>query len=105
MRSPRKRKPLTEVERVVDTFIAPSKTFTDIRRNANWLVPWVLISIFGLLMVFTVDKKLGMDAAYENQLGSVRSRRTGSILCRQTRKPRQYKLGASITRYSRTGRR
>ena len=61
-------KPLTEVERVVDTFVAPSKTFTDIKRNASWWVPWLLMSIFGLAMVFTVDKKLGMDTAYENQM-------------------------------------
>ncbi len=69
MRSPPEEKPLTEVERVVDTFIAPSKTFTDIRRNASWLVPWVLISIFGLMLVFTVDKKLGMETATENRFG------------------------------------
>lgn len=61
-------KPLTEVERVVDTYIAPVKTFTDIRRNASWWVPWLLISIFGLAMVFVVDKKLGMETVYENQL-------------------------------------
>ena len=54
-------KPLTEVERLVDTFVAPSKTFTDIRRNASWWVPWLLMSIFGLAMVFVVDKKLWID--------------------------------------------
>ena len=27
---------LSEVERVVDTFIAPTKTFTDILRSASW---------------------------------------------------------------------
>jgi hypothetical protein len=61
-------KPLTEIERVVDTFVAPSKTFTDIRRNASWWVPWLLTSIFGLAMVFVVDKKLGMDTVTENQM-------------------------------------
>ena len=65
---PAETKPLTEMERVVDTFVAPSKTFTDIRRNASWWVPWLLMSIFGLAMVFVVDKKLGMETAYENQL-------------------------------------
>ena len=28
-------KPLNQVERVIDTFIAPSKTFTDILRDAS----------------------------------------------------------------------
>jgi hypothetical protein len=27
---------LSQVERVVDTFIAPTKTFTDILRNTTW---------------------------------------------------------------------
>src|ERR1017187_424052 len=65
---PDENKALTEMERVVDTFVAPSKTFTDIRRNASWWVPWLLMSIFGLAMVFVVDKKLGMETAYENQM-------------------------------------
>lgn len=60
--------PLSEMERVVDTFVAPSKTFTDIRRNANWIVPWLLMSIIGVAMVFVVDKKFGMEKVVENQL-------------------------------------
>ncbi|MGB7554313.1 MAG: hypothetical protein WBM04_08060 [Candidatus Korobacteraceae bacterium] len=42
--APVEQPPLSQAERVVDTFVAPSKTFTDIRRNATWWVPWVLIS-------------------------------------------------------------
>jgi Yip1 domain len=96
---PAEEKPLTEVERVVDTFIAPSKTFTDIRRNASWLVPWVLISIFGLMLVFVVDKKLGMDTAYENQLrlSPKQADKIDSLPADQ--KAKAIQLGASITRY------
>ena len=61
-------KPLTESERVIDTFIAPSKTFTDIRRNASWWVPWLLSAIVGWGMVYVVDKKLGMEKVVENQM-------------------------------------
>lgn len=96
---PTEEKPLTEVERVVDTFIAPSKTFTDIRRNANWLVPWVLISIFGLLMVFTVDKKLGMDTTYENQLRFSPKQADRIDALPADQKAKAIQLGASITRY------
>ncbi len=59
---------LSQAERVVDTFVAPSKTFTDIRRNTSWWVPWVLISIAGLALVFTVDKKVGMEKVAENSI-------------------------------------
>lgn len=60
--------PLSQAERVVDTFIAPSKTFTDIRRSASWWVPWILMAITSLAMVTLVDKKLGMEKVVENQL-------------------------------------
>jgi Yip1 domain len=61
-------KPLSEVERVVDTFIAPTKTFTDIRRSASWWLPFVLLAIFSWALVFVVDKKLGMEKVVENQM-------------------------------------
>lgn len=59
---------LSQAERVIDTFIAPSKTFTDIRRSATWWVPWLIGAIFGLALVYVVDKKVGMDKVAENQL-------------------------------------
>jgi hypothetical protein len=65
---PLEEKPLSEVQRVVDTFVAPSKTFYDLRRSSNWLVPWLLLSIASAVLVFVVDKKLGMEKVVENQL-------------------------------------
>lgn len=61
-------KPLSEVERVVDTFVAPSKTFNDIRRNASWWAPWLLMTIVGFIWVYEVDKKIGFDKVVENQM-------------------------------------
>lgn len=61
-------RPLSEVERLVDTFIAPTKTFTDIRRNASWWVPWLLMAVVGLAMVYVVDKKVGFDRVVQNQI-------------------------------------
>lgn len=66
--APIEERPLSEVERVVDTFVAPAKTFTDLRRSANWFVPWLLMAIVGIAMVVVVDKKLGMEKVAENQL-------------------------------------
>ena len=37
--------PLSEGQRLIDTFIAPSKTFTDLRRNASWWAPFIAIVI------------------------------------------------------------
>jgi len=66
--APTEAKPLSEVERVVDTFVAPSKTFTDLRRSANWFVPWLLLAIASVALVVVVDMKLGMEKVVENQL-------------------------------------
>lgn len=96
---PTSEKPLTEVERVVDTFVAPSKTFTDIRRNANWVVPWLLMSIFGLAMVFVVDKKLGMETAYENQLRLSPKQMDKIDAMPADQKAKTMRLGATITKY------
>ncbi len=65
---PTEQKPLSQMERVVDTFVAPTKTFTDLRRSANWLMPWVVLTIASLAMIAVADKKLGMEKIVENQL-------------------------------------
>jgi len=93
-------KPLTEVERVVDTFIAPSKTFTDIRRNASWWVPWLLMSVFGLAMVFVVDKKVGLDTASENQIRLNPKQWDKIEQMPPADKAKALQLGTTITRYA-----
>ena len=97
--TPLAEKPLTEMERVVDTFIAPSKTFTDIRRNASWWVPWLLMSVFGLAMVFAVDKKLGMDTAYENQMRLSPKQMDKIDQMPADQKANAMRIGTNVTRY------
>jgi len=60
--------PLSQVERVVDTFIAPSKTFTDILRDQSWWLPFLLVFIIGYGFIFTVEKRVGWDQVLENSL-------------------------------------
>jgi hypothetical protein len=60
--------PLSEVERVVDTFVAPSKAFTDLRRRANWLVPFLLLILATEALVFVAGKKVGFEKITENSL-------------------------------------
>jgi hypothetical protein len=65
---PAEEKPLTEVERIVDTFIAPSKTFTDIRRNASWWAPYILIAACWIALAYVADSKVGFETIVNNQL-------------------------------------
>lgn len=59
---------LSEPQRILYTFTAPTATFEDIRRNASWWVPWLLISIVSLLFVFAVDRKIGWDQVVQNEI-------------------------------------
>src|SRR5580704_5003258 len=51
---------LSQVERVVDTFVAPTKTFKDILRDASWWLPYVLSSVLGLLFAYVILNKVGL---------------------------------------------
>jgi len=59
---------LSEGARIIDTFIAPSKTFTDLRRNASWWGPWLLISICALIFVYSMDRQIGFDQINKNEI-------------------------------------
>src|SRR6476661_895770 len=60
--------PMSEGARIVNTFIAPSKTFTDLRRSAAWWGPWILISVFSIAFIFTIDKQVTFEQASKNQI-------------------------------------
>jgi hypothetical protein len=59
---------LSEVERVVDVFVAPSKTFTDILRSARWWLPFVVMVLLGLITTVVVDRQVGFARVAENQI-------------------------------------
>ncbi len=60
--------PLSEGARIINTFVAPSKTFTDLQRNASWWGPWLLISVAALAFFFVVGQKIGFRKVAENQI-------------------------------------
>ena len=60
--------PLSEGARIVNTFVAPSKTFTDLRRSAAWWAPFLLLSLVSVAFVYTVDKKITFRKVAENQV-------------------------------------
>src|SRR5579862_975546 len=60
--------PLSEAARLVDIFIAPSKTFTDLRRNASWWAPFLLMIVVSTLFVYTAGQKIGFRKIMENQM-------------------------------------
>ncbi len=61
---------LSQIERVVDTFVAPSKTFHDILRDASWWLPFLLMFLGSISVGWSVQKELGFERAYVNSLKS-----------------------------------
>jgi Yip1 domain len=59
---------LSQVERVVDTFIAPSKTFKDILRSTSWWMPFLLLVLVTLGSTVVIEKQVGWGRVAENQV-------------------------------------
>jgi hypothetical protein len=60
--------PLSQGARIIDTFIAPSKTFTDLRRSASWWAPWVLIAVFAAVFAYAMGKQVGFEQISKSQV-------------------------------------
>src|SRR6266404_7604546 len=63
--------PLSQIERVTNVFFAPSKTFTDLKRDSSWWLPFIIIAIFSWTFVTTVDKKIGFDQVVDTTLANM----------------------------------
>jgi len=59
---------LSQIARIVDTFVAPSKTFADVRRSASWWAPFILLSVVALAFFYQVDQTIGFRKVAENQI-------------------------------------
>lgn len=59
---------LSEGARIVNVFIAPSKTFTDLLRNGMWWAPFLLMLVVSWAFVYTAGHKVGFEKIAENQM-------------------------------------
>src|SRR5579859_1486285 len=59
---------LSEPQRLVNIFFNPTKTFTDLKRNPSWWVPWLLVSIFVLVPGVLVVQKVDLHRFMEQQI-------------------------------------
>jgi len=61
---------LSEGARLLDVFIAPTKTFTDLRRSAMWWAPFLILAIVAVGFVYVVDRNIGFRKVTENQIAA-----------------------------------
>lgn len=89
---------LTQWERVVDTFSAPSKTFTDIKLgHKSWWLPFVIYVILGFAFYAAVNSKIGMRQVVDNQirLSPKSEERLGALTPEQ--RESQMKISTTVT--------
>jgi len=91
--------PLSEPARILDTFIAPGKTFADTRRSAAWWGPFLIAVIFSIAFTYAIDVKVGFRKVIDNQVE--RSPKASQRLDQLPREDRNAQLNAQAkgTRY------
>jgi Yip1 domain len=91
-------KPLSQVERIVDVFIAPRKTFTDLRRSAAWWAPWLLIIVVSISFVYVGGEKVGFRKIMENQMKSQPKQQARLEQLPPDQREKQLQAGAQVTK-------
>jgi hypothetical protein len=59
---------LSQLERVIDVFVAPAETFRDILRSASWWLPFLLMAAAVWAVSFTVERKVGWEQVVQTQV-------------------------------------
>lgn len=89
---------LSPMQRVVNTFVAPRKTFEDIRINASWWLPFVLSAMFSLAFGIVAVQKLDMVrfAREQNERSKMAQRRMEQMSPEQREQANQ--IGATFSK-------
>ena len=88
---------LSQGARIIDTFIAPSKTFTDLRRSAAWWAPFLLMVVVSSALVYTAGQKIGFRKIMENQMQSQPKTQDRLEKLPADQRERQMEQGAKVT--------
>ena len=58
----------SQAERVVNTFLSPTRTFKDILRNTSWWLPFLLATLLSMATAYVIDRQVGYDTVVQNTL-------------------------------------
>ncbi len=91
--------PLSEGQRLFYTLFAPSRTFTDLRRNASWWAPFLIIAIVSVLFGYIVDQKVGFRKVVDNVIQLQPKQAAQLENMPADRRERSLALQATITKF------
>jgi len=89
--------PLSEGARIIDAFIAPSKTFTDLRRSAMWWAPFLLMVVVSITFVYSAGQKIGFRKIMENQMEAQPKSQARLEKLPADQREKQMEAGAKVT--------
>ncbi len=88
---------LTQMQRVINVFSAPSKTFEDIKRgNKSWWMPWLIMAIVGYALFAVVTTKITMQTVVDNQMHQMSESQQEQLA---KASPEQREMSAKISLY------
>jgi len=91
--------PMSEPARILNTFVAPSKTFSDLQHNASWWGPLILSVIITVLVAAVMDRQIGFDQITRNEVAKSARRSDQLDKLPADQKAQQMAIGAAITKY------
>jgi hypothetical protein len=91
--------PMSEPARILNTFIAPAKTFSDLPNNASWWGPFLLTVLITFLFVAVMDRQIGFDQVSRNEIAKSPRRAEQIEKLPADQRAQQMALSATITKY------
>lgn len=89
---------LTQIQRVANTFTAPSKTFEDIKRgNRSWWLPLIVLALFGYIFFAVVSQKVGIQPVVDNQIRMNPKSQEQMAQATPEQRERASRISASVT--------
>lgn len=89
-------KPVSPIGRIIGMFFSPKTTFEDIVRKPSWLLPVVLMMIFGALVAVSLNQRMNWREYVSQQIE--KSPRAAQLSAEQ--KEKQAEAGAKFAPYS-----
>jgi hypothetical protein len=90
---------LSEGGRILNTFIAPSKTFNDLRRSAAWWGPFLLIAIVVTIFFYLIDRQVTFEQVSKNEIARSAKRSEQFEKLPPEQQEKQLRIAGKFTRY------
>jgi len=90
---------MSPVSRIINVFISPSTTFTDLKRNSSWWLAWLFIMVMSIPFFVAIEQKVGYEQLVRNQISTNRMAKDAMDKLSADQREQQIKTRAAFARY------